>query len=138
MASKASKWMAAVASAALSVMMGGAAFAAPGSAFEETGSAMGLLPGPISEAVPDGRTNVAEAQRQVREARSNEGDADVISQIHGVRTNVAEAQRQVRELRSPAGASDVISKALSKVASNVGTTVAKVKGQAREVLSQAS
>jgi len=108
MASKASKWMAAVASAALSVMMGGAAFAAPASAYEETGSAMGLLPGPISEAVPDGRTNVAEAQRQVR------------------------------ELRSPAGASDVISKVLSKVASNVGTTVAKVKGQAREVLSQAS
>ena len=65
MASKTSKWMAVVASGAISVMMGGAAFAAP------------------------------------------------------VSTD---------------GADDLINKGLGKVASTVGTKVAEVKGQAREVI----
>ena len=68
MASTTSKWLAVVASGAISVMMGGAAFAAP-----------------------------------------------------------------VRD-RSTDDASDLISKVLGKVASNVGTKVAEVKGQARDVL----
>ena len=112
MASKTSKWMATVASAAISVMVGGAAFAAPASAFEGTGTTMGLVPDRISEAVAAGRTAVAEGQRQVRQVTNS--------------------------LRSTDGASDVISKVLSKVLSNVGTKVAEVKGQARRALDQAS
>lgn len=112
MASKTSKWMAMVASAAISVTAGGSAFAAPASAFEGTGTTMGLFPDVISEAEAAGRTAVAEGQPQDRQVTNS--------------------------LRSTDGASDVISTVLGKVVSNVGTKVAEVKGQAREVLSQAS
>ena len=156
MASKTSKWMATVASAAISVMVGGVAFAAPASAFEGTGTTMGLFPDPISEAVAGGRTAVAEGQRQVRQVtnslRSPGADSagtmgllpDPISEaLKNGRTAAAEGQRQARQVtnsfRSTDGASDdVISKVLSKVLSNVGTKVAEAKGQARRALNQAS
>jgi hypothetical protein len=78
MASKTSKWMVVVASGAISVMTGAAAFAAPVTATEGPG--------------------------------------------------------QVGRVRSTDDASDLISKVLGKVASNVGTKVAEVKGQARDVV----
>lgn len=110
MASKTSKWMTVVASGAVSVVMGGAAFAAPASAFG--GSTKGLLPDRISEGVQAGRTAASEGQRQVRQVSNS--------------------------LHSSDGGSDAISKAAGKGLSKVGTKVAEVKGQAREVLSQAS
>ena len=82
MASKPSKWMAVVASGAISVTTAGAAFAAPAGAFE----------GP----------------------------------------------RQIGQARSTDDASDLISKVLGKGASSVGTKVAEVKGQARQVVGQVS
>jgi hypothetical protein len=153
MAPKTSKWMATVASAAISVMVGGAAFAAPASALEGTGTTMGLFPDPISEAVAAGRTAVAEDQRQVGQVtnslRSTGADSastmgllpDPISEaLENGRTTVAEGQRQVRQvtnsLPSTDGASDVISKALGTVLSKVGSKVAEVKGQARGALNQ--
>ena len=112
MAAKTSKWTAAVASAAISMMVGGASFAAPASAFEGTGTTMGLVSDPISGAVAAGRTAVAEGPRQVRQVTNSP--------------------------RSTDGASDVISEVLGKVLSNVGTKVAEVKGQARRALNGAS
>jgi len=110
MASNTSKWMTVVASGAIAVMMGGAAVASPASAFESS-SPKGLLPDPISEALKTGPTAASESQRQVRQ--------------------------DTNSLRSTDDASDLVSENLGRVLSNVGTKVARVKGQVRQVRSEA-
>ena len=106
MASKTSKWMTVVASGAISVMMGGAAFAAPVTAFEGR-STKGLLPDPISKAVKVGRAAASEGPRQVRQVRSTDDASDLISTVLGkvasnVGTKVADAKGQARQVLRPA------------------------------------
>jgi hypothetical protein len=111
MASKTTKWMVTVASAAISVVMGGAAFAAPADPFDGTANTMRLLSEPIGEPRAAGGT--------------------------APQTSLSAAQ-VTSPLRPTDGSDDAIGKGLSRVVSTVGTKVVEAKGQAREVLRQVS